>query len=87
MRPGQAERATHDYRRPGTLDRFAALDVKAGTVIGCRALRHHSVEFRDFLGQVESSVGLDLELHLLLDNLKTHKTTLIHDWLVQHPRF
>ena len=27
MRPGQAERHTHDYRRHGTLDLFAALDV------------------------------------------------------------
>jgi transposase len=26
-------------------------------------------------------------VHLVLDNLKTHKTTLVHDWLVQHPRF
>jgi transposase len=87
LRPGQAERTTHDYRRHGTLDLFAALDVKAGTVIGCCAPRHRSVEFRDFLEQVEGSVASDLELHLVLDNLKTHKTTLIHDWLVQHPRF
>src|SRR5919205_3243219 len=32
MRPGQPERRTHDYRRHGTLDLFAALDVRAGTV-------------------------------------------------------
>jgi transposase len=87
LRPGQAERATHDYHRHGTLDLFAALDVKAGTVIGCCARRHRSVEFRNFLEQVESNVAPDLEVHLVLDNLKTHKTKLIHDWLVQHPRF
>ena len=34
MRPGQAERRTHDYKRHGTTSLFAALDVKAGTVIG-----------------------------------------------------
>ena len=45
LRPGQPERATHDYRRHGTLDLFAALDVKAGTVIGCCEQRHRSVEF------------------------------------------
>src|SRR6266516_2904390 len=33
MRPGQAERHTHDYKRHGTTSLFAALDVKAGTVI------------------------------------------------------
>src|SRR5690349_19229465 len=31
MRPGQPERRTHDYRRQGTLDLFAALDAKTGT--------------------------------------------------------
>jgi transposase len=34
MRPGQAERRTHDYKRHGTTSLFAALDVKAGTIIG-----------------------------------------------------
>lgn len=87
LRPGQAERVTHDYRRHGTLDLFAALDVKAGTVIGSCKPRHRSVELRAFLEQVESSVARDLEVHLVLDSLKTHKTKLIHDWLLQHPRF
>ena len=34
MRPGQAERHTHDYKRHGTTSLFAALDVKAGTIVG-----------------------------------------------------
>jgi hypothetical protein len=34
MRSGQAERLTHDYHRHGTVDLFAALDVKSGQVIG-----------------------------------------------------
>jgi transposase len=87
MRPGQLERRTHDYRRHGTLDLFAALDVKAGTVIGACERRHRSVEFRAFLDRVEGSVPQDLEVHLVLDNLKTHKTRLIHDWLVKRPHF
>ena len=29
----------------------------------------------------------DLDVHLVLDNLKTHRTRLIHDWLVKRPRF
>ena len=85
LRPGQAERHTHDYRRHGTLDLFAALDVKAGTVIGACARRHRSIEFRTFLDRVEHSVPPGLEVHLVLDNLKTHKTRLIHDWLVKRP--
>ena len=87
MRSGQAERRTHDYRRHGTLDLFAALDVRAGTVIGACARRHRSIEFRTFLDQVERGVPPGLEVHLVLDNLKTHKTRLIHDWLVKRPHF
>lgn len=87
MRPGQAERSTHDYRRHGTLDLFAALDVKAGKVIGTCKRRHRSTEFRAFLDQIERSVPPDLDVHLVLDNLKTHKTRLIHDWLLKRPRF
>src|SRR3954454_19455773 len=34
MRPGQAERRTHDYRRHGTTSLFAALDVASGKDIG-----------------------------------------------------
>ncbi len=87
MRPGQAERRTHDYRRHGTLDLFAALDVKAGTVIGACERRHRSVEFRAFLDRVEQSVPPGLDVHLVLDNLKTHKSRLVRDWLVKRPRF
>ncbi|CAA2137681.1 IS630 family transposase [Methylobacterium bullatum] len=87
MRPGQPERRTHDYRRQGTTDLFAALDVQAGTVIGHCTGRHRSIEFRDFLDQIEAAVPGDLDVHLVLDDLATHKTKLIHDWLVKRPRW
>jgi transposase len=87
VRPGQAERRTHDYRRHGTVDLFAALDVKAGTVIGACKGRHRAVEFRAFLDQVEAAVPADLDVHLVLDNLKTHKTRLVRDWLAKRPRW
>lgn len=34
MRPGQAERRTHDYYRHGTTSLFAALDIATGKIIG-----------------------------------------------------
>jgi len=49
MRPGQAERRTHDYKRHGTLTLFAALDGKVGKVIGQCFPRHRAREFRRFL--------------------------------------
>lgn len=87
MRPGQVERHTHDYRRHGTTDLFAALDVKAGTLIGACKGRHRATEFRAFLDQVEAAVCRDLDAHLVLDNAATHKTRLVQDWPMKRPRW
>ncbi len=86
MRPGQLERHTHDYIRHGTTDLFAALNVKAGTVIGEVHRRHRSVEFRHFLATVDAATPPEFDLHLVLDNASTHKSPPIHRWLVRHPR-
>ena len=61
--------------------------MKAGTVIGACQKRHRSQEFRAFLDQVEAAVPPDLDVHLVLDNAATHKTKIIHDWLVKRPRW
>src|SRR5665811_239201 len=87
MRPGQVERHTHDYERHGTTSLFAALDVATGQVIGECHRRHRAVEFRAFLDRIETAVPPDLEVHVILDNVSTHKTPLIRRWLVSHPRY
>lgn len=87
MRPGQAERRTHDYQRHGTTSLFAALDFKAGSVIGECHRRHRSVEFRKFLDTIDANVPQALEVHLIIDNYGTHKTALIRNWLAKRPRF
>ena len=87
MRPGRPERRTHDYRRHGTLDLFAALDARTGAVIGQCRPRHRAQEFRAFLDEIDRTVLPDLDIHLVLDNLRTHKTSLIRDWLAKRPRY
>ncbi len=87
LRPGQAERRTHDYRRHGTTSLFAALDVATGKVIGETHRRHRSIEFRSFLESIDQEVPAELDIHMVLDNYGTHKTPLIHRWLLRHPRF
>ena len=87
MRPGQAQRRTHDYKRHGTTSLFAALDIASGRVIGQLHRRHRSVEFRKFLETIEANVPAELDVHLILDNYGTHKTPRIQRWLVRHPRF
>lgn len=87
MRPGQVERRTHDYERHGTTSLFAALDVKAGTVIGKCMPRHRAAEFRKFLDEIERQVPPDLDIHVIMDNSSTHKTKLIQDWFAKRPRW
>ena len=87
MGPGQVERRTHDYVRHGTSTLFAALDVKAGDVIGACYRRHRAKEFRRFLEQIDANVPQHLEVHLVLDNASTHKTAAIQRWLLKHPRY
>ena len=87
MRPGQAERRSHDYTRHGTTSLFAALDIATGRVIGRCYQRHRAVEFRNFLAQVEQAVPGDLDIHLVLDNYATHKAPPVKAWLARHPRY
>ena len=87
LRPGQIERRTHDYVRHGTTSLFAALNVKSGRIIGQRHRRHRGIEFRKFLDTIDHNVPQELEVHLVLDNLATHKTPLIQRWLLRRPRF
>jgi transposase len=87
MRPGTPERRSHDYRRHGTTSLFAALDVATGKVIGELHRRHRAIEFRSFLDRIDKEVPAELEVHLVLDNYGTHKTPLIHRWLLRHTRF
>ena len=87
MRPGQAERRTHDYKRHGTTSLFAALDVKAGTVIGRCMPRHRAAEFRRFLDEVECNMPADLDIHVVMDNASSHKTKLIRAWFAKRPHW
>lgn len=87
MRPGQAERRTHDYVRHGTTTLFAALDVKTGKVLGKCYRRHRAKEFRRFLDRIDEVVPDHLDVHLILDNYQTHKTPAIRKWFQKRPRF
>ncbi len=87
MRPGQVERRTHDYERHGTTSLFAALNTATGEVMGKCYRRHRSLEFKRFLQVIDESVPEDLDVHLVLDNYSTHKTAMIHRWLLKRPRF
>ena len=73
LRPGLPERATHDYVRGGTTNLYAALDMASGKVIADMTERHRAIEFKKFLNLINRSVPEDLDVHLIVDNVSTHK--------------
>ena len=87
LMPGVPERRTHDYRRYGTTNPSAAADTATGKVIAAMTKRHRAEEFRKFLNLIDSQVPEHLDVHLVLDNVATHKTPMIKRWLHAHPRF
>jgi transposase len=78
LQPGQLERRTNDYARHGSLDLFAALEVATGKVVTRTRQRHRSIEFVQFLTTIDAAVPAELDVHVVLDNLSTHKTPRVH---------
>jgi transposase len=73
---------SHDYKRHGTTTLFAALEVATGRVIAAHSKRRRRVEFLGFMNGVGAAYP-DRELHVVLDNLNTHKKN--ERWLKRHP--
>ena len=86
MKPGKAQRMTHDYKRNGTTSLYAALEIATGEVTGACYPRHTHEEFLAFLNALVRAFPRK-PLHVVLDNSSTHKTPSIQRWLVRHPRF
>lgn len=92
MGPGIPERQSWDYWRHGTLNLFAALNVKTGEVLGKCYPRHRSSEFLSFLREIEKSLpeqdpGNPYEVHLIMDNYVTHKSAKVNEWLARRPHW
>lgn len=85
--PGRCGTMTHDYRRNGTTSLFAAIDMLRGEVIAECMPRHRHQEFLKFLKRVDKDTPCELNLHLILDNLATHKHPKVKSWLKRHRRF
>jgi transposase len=86
LSPGRAERHGFEYYRHGTLSLYAALNTRTGEVIGQTAARHTSAEFVSFLTEVVATQPREREVHVILDNLSTHKTAQVQAFLALHPQ-
>jgi transposase len=85
LRPGRAGTMTHDYKRNGTTDLFAALNVGTGEVLYDCKKGHGAAEVLRFFKLIDLHVPRDLEIHVVLDNLSAHKAPPVAKWLA-HPR-
>jgi len=88
--PGMVERRTHDYKRNGTTDLYAALEVQSGKVTTRNTERHRAKEFLEFLELLERRYPKrrypGVVLHLVLDNSSSHKAKEVERWLADKRR-
>lgn len=87
LKKGRGQTMTHDYKRNGTTTLFAALNVLTGEVFGQNKQRHRTTEFIDFLNALERQIPGEKAVHVVLDNLQTHKSPPVLAWLARHPRW
>jgi len=85
MKPGKAQRMTHDYKRNGTTSLYAALEVATGEITGACYPQHRHQEFLAFLNQLVK-IYPRRPLHVVLDNSSTHSTPEVERWLERHKR-
>jgi transposase len=85
--PGRPARRDSEYLRNGTQNLFAALQVHSGQVSGMTAPTRNRWDFIAFLEQLDAEIPAGQHVIAILDNLSTHKTQEVRDWLVEHPRW
>jgi len=71
------------YKRHGTINLFAALDVASGTIQSKTTVTKKRPDFQAFLDDIVATVPDDKNIHVILDNYCTHKKN--DDWLALHP--
>lgn len=71
------------YKRHGTVNLFAALEIATGAIHSQTTNLKRRVEFIEFMDQVTSELPVDREIHVILDNYCIHKKN--ETWLAAHP--
>ena len=86
MKPGRAGTMTHDYKRNGTIDLFAAMNVATGEVLTDLRKGHTGADVLRFFKQIDAAVPRGLAVHVVLDNLSAHTAPEITKWLAHSDR-
>ncbi len=86
IRRGRAATMTHDYKRNGTVDLFAALNVATGEVLHQTRRRHTGTDVLAFFRWIDLHTPRHLNVHVILDNLSAHKSEPVRKWLANPKR-
>ena len=71
------------YKRNGTVNLFAALEVATGVIRGKTTQTKKRADFQAFMDDVLADQPAGRQIHVILDNLNTHKKN--DAWLAAHP--
>ena len=83
MRKGCAKTMTHDYKRNGTTDLFAALNVGTGEVLHQTRKTHAGKDVLSFFKWIDLHTPRELEIHVVLDNLSAQQGPEVKEWLAK----
>ena len=86
MKPGRGGTMTHDYKRHGTIDLFAAMNIGTGEVHTHLRKGHAGTDVLTFFKQIDATVAKGLSVHVILDNLSAHKAPEVRQWLAHRSR-
>ena len=86
MKAGRAGTMTHDYKRNGTIDLFAAMNIATGEVLTNLHQGHAGADVLRFFKQIDANVPRGLGVHVVLDNLSAHSAPEITKWLAHRDR-
>ncbi len=78
--PGKLARSSFEYRRHGTVDLLAALNITTGEIFGHCYAHHRHEEFLDFLDRLDTHFDHP-KMDIILDNLKVHTHDEVKTWL------
>jgi hypothetical protein len=86
--PGRPRQVEHEYGRAGALNVLAAIDTRDGSVSAYLCRRKRAVELCQFLDLLDAQLPEAVtRVHLVCDNVTTHRGHQMHTWLATHRRF
>lgn len=83
LKRGKGQTRTHDYKRHGTLDLFAAMDLATGKVTTQLRQHHTQADVLAFFKTIDRDVPRELDIHVVLDNVSAHKAPQVTEWLAR----